>query len=214
MAESTMKRGLSGDGGDHSMPSSETRSRIKEQILILRCQAGDEKAFSDLYQRYGERTMRYLRALVGSTDAEDAQQQVWLAVYQGISRLTKPASFRTWLYQTTRHRGIDLLRRKKRESELLRNVAIENAGVHAGDEGPPFDATDRRALERGMEGLSVSHREVLTLRYWEDLSYANIALITGCAVGTVRSRLFHAKRALRGVLNRPEPSVDHGRESK
>lgn len=194
------------------MPRSELKGHIREQVLVLRCQVGDENAFSDLYRAYGERTMRYLRALVGSSDAEDAQQQVWLTVYQGIARLTNPGAFRTWLYQITRHRAIDILRRKRRNSELLRTVAKEAEEDQVEDPGSPFDSIDREALKQAMESLSDAHREVLALRYWGDLSYANIALITGCSVGTVRSRLFHAKGALRRVLEGTESNGGQGQE--
>jgi RNA polymerase sigma-70 factor (ECF subfamily) len=134
-----------------------------------------------------------------------------LAVYRGIARLTNPGAFRTWLYQTTRHRAIDVLRKRKRESELLTPMPIEAAEVSRDESDLTFEAADRQSLDRGMARLSDLHREALVLRYWGEMSYANIALITGCSVGTVRSRLFHAKRGLRGALDQEEAKRERKR---
>ena len=90
--------------------------QLREHLLVLRCQVGDEAAFSGLYDRFGNRTLRYLDGLVGPDAAADVQQEVWLAAFRGISRVTNPGGFRTWLYQITRHQAIDFLRKRKREA--------------------------------------------------------------------------------------------------
>jgi len=180
------------------------RDQLREYFLVLRCQAGDESAFTDLFDRFGPRTLRYLEGLLGSGAAADAQQEVWLAVFRRISRVTNPGAFRTWLYQTTRHRAIDVLRKEKRESELLDVLTVEEPQPVEVPTDPVAEALDRRSLEVGLAELSTTHREVLLLRYWEGMSYGEIALISGCSVGTVRSRLHHAKRRLREAVDRPE----------
>jgi len=193
------------DGG-----SRKGRTQLRETLLVLRCQAGDEDAFSELFDRFSHRTLRYLEGLLGPNAAADAQQEVWLAVFRGISRLTNPGAFRTWLYQTTRHRAVDILRKEKRESELLSAAMIESP--EPSEEAPDLslEAQDRRALETGLAGLSAPHLEVLLLRYWEEMRYADIALILGCSVGTVRSRIHHAKRKLREALDRLEGGAGPG----
>ena len=87
-------------------------------LLVLRCQAGDEAAFGQLLTSFGSRTLAHLRTLVGD-EAEDVQQEVWLAVYRRIGSLANPGGFRTWLFQTTRHRAIDYLRARRRELVLM-----------------------------------------------------------------------------------------------
>jgi RNA polymerase sigma-70 factor (ECF subfamily) len=186
---------------------------LREYLLVLRCQTGDEAAFSDLFDRFSRRTLRYLEGLLGS-DAADAQQEVWLAVFRGISKLSNPGAFRTWLYQTTRHRAIDVLRRQKRQSELLDAVRIEESGASEEHSELFLEPWDRPRLEIGLAELSAAHREVLLLRYWEEMSYADIALISGCSVGTVRSRLFHAKGQLRNVLHRLTSEAGRGSPNK
>lgn len=174
-------------------PGGEDELRL--HLLVLGCQAGDERAFSQLFDRFGTRTLAYLRGLV-SDDAEDVQQEVWLAVYRGVRGLSKPGAFRTWLFQTTRHRAIDFLRKRRREQELLEGVAVEFAVAADLDEETAVGSLDEPILAAAMAELASAHREVLLLRFQDGLSYSEIALVVGCSVGTVRSRLHHAKRRL------------------
>jgi len=106
---------------------------VRLHLLVLRCQAGDEQAFARLFDWFGQRTLAHLRSLIGD-DAEDVQQEVWLAVYRGISTLGNPAAFRTWLFRTTRrHRAIDFLRKRKREQELIEEATV--VAVEANEPG-------------------------------------------------------------------------------
>jgi len=178
------------------------RERLLEYLLVLRCQVGDESAFTGLFERFGPRTLRYLQGILGSDAAADAQQEVWLAVFRGIARVTNPGAFRTWLYQTTRHRAIDVLRKEKRESGLLAAIGIEEGEPLEAHSDPVVETLDPDALGAELAGLSAAHREVLLLRYWEGMEYGEIALILGCSLGTVRSKLHYAKRRLREALDR------------
>ena len=174
---------------------------VRLHLLVLRCQAGDEQAFAQLLAEFGERTLAYLRGLIGD-DADDVHQEVWLAVYRGLHTLGDPGAFRTWLFRTTRHRAIDWLRRRKRERELLEDVAAEATSSSAPPDESALSAADDAALETALAGLPPPQREVLLLRYRDDLSYAEIALVVGCPMGTVRTRLHHAKRRLHELLER------------
>ena len=184
-------------------PRSVEAHTLSLHLLVLRCQAGDERAFARLMDGFGNKTLGYLRGLLGD-DADDVQQDVWLSVYRSIGSLTNPAAFRTWLYRTTRHRAIDFLRRRKRERELIDEVASE--AVEA--EEPPDD--DRLAglgeseLESALMAIPPPQREVMLLRYRDEMSYNEIALVVGCPIGTVRTRLHHAKRRLQELLTRGE----------
>lgn len=164
-------------------------------LLVLRCQIGDEVAFARLMDQYGDRTLRYLRGLVGEA-AEDVQQEVWLTVYRRIATLARPTAFRTWLFRTTRHRALDHLRKEKREHELIDDAPIATVDVAAECSDSPLTDSLLDALDR----LGAIHREVLQLRYRDDMPYAEIALVMGCSVGTVRSRLHHARQRLQAVV--------------
>jgi len=167
-------------------------------LLVLRCQAGDERAFARLMAQFGARTLGYLHSLVGD-DADDVQQEVWLTVYRRIAELANPRAFRTWLYRTTRHRALDFLRRYKRERELLgdaaRRVSVDREADTASD-----DVAFTDDMLGALAALPPTQREVCVLRYRDDMTYAEIALVTGTSVGTVRSRLFYAKQRLHELL--------------
>ena len=176
-------------------PGDLASERLRLQFLVLRCQAGDEDAFTTLFRRFGPRTLAYLRGLVGD-DADDVQQEVWLSVYRHLASLTNPGAFRTWLFQTTRHRAVDLLRKRKRGELVGADETGGTGGTDAMDDGE-FDGIE---LETIAAQLPSGQREVLLLRYGNDLSYGEIALVTGCPVGTVKSRLFAAHRAVRAII--------------
>lgn len=174
---------------------------LRLRLLVLRCQTGDEEAFAQLLGAFGARTLRYLRNLLGDDDADDAQQVVWLSVYRSIAGLADPGAFRTWLFSTTRHRAIDHMRRRRRESELFADEECEDIGAADElEEGEhSFDAAELEALLAELPG---PQREVVLLRYRDEMSYAEIAVIAGCPIGTVRTRLHHAKRKLQELTNR------------
>jgi RNA polymerase sigma-70 factor (ECF subfamily) len=129
------------------------------------------------------------------------QQEVWLTVYRRLSSLANPDGFRTWLFQTTRHRAIDYLRARKRERELFDDEGSVDVSQIAAAEEERLDLSGG-SVAAVFAHLAPAHREVLQLRYEEDLSYAQIALVSGCAIGTVRSRLHNAKRHLQERLAR------------
>ena len=173
-----------------------TGSTARLHLLVLRCQAGDDRAFAQLFEWFGERSLRYLRGLVGDA-ADDVHQEVWLGVYRNIASLAKPSAFRTWLFSTTRHRALDYLRKQKRERELLEDVGHEMRETSdAMDMEPSVDA----AFDTAITQLSPAHREVLLLRYHDDMSYGDMAIVLGIPLGTVRTRLHHAKRRLQDLL--------------
>lgn len=151
----------------------------------------------ELYRRFGERTLRYLHGVLGD-DASDAQQDTWIKVMRSISELSGPSAFRTWLFRVTRSVAMDHLRWRARAPALLSDFKH--------DPHPPVDPEepDHLAAEwvRGsMEALAPKHREVLILRFWEDLTYPEIAVVLGEPIGTVRSRLYWAKRHLKDHLH-------------
>lgn len=178
------------------------RRRIQEAILVLRAQAGGDRAFERLYERYEERLLYYLRRVSGSADvAEDAFGETWLKAYRSIRRLENPRAFRTWLYRIARNAAMDRLRGAGRE------IALDDPGVReavaaarAEADEPDLDAFEVADLHAGLEAIEPIHREVLTLRFLEALSYEEIAEVVGVPVGTVRSRIHYGRAALRRAV--------------
>jgi RNA polymerase sigma-70 factor (ECF subfamily) len=173
--------------------------RIYERILVLRCQAGDEPAFAELVERYSPRLRYYLRKLLGGRDAaEDALQDVWLDVFRNVPRLVDPGAFAAWLYRIARDRAWRTLRRLRRVSRPI----VETDLAEVGEDRDSFSADDAARIHAGLDELPPEQREVLVLRFLEQMTYEDIARVVGCPAGTVRSRLYYGKRALRRALER------------
>jgi RNA polymerase sigma-70 factor (ECF subfamily) len=167
---------------------------LRQSVLVLRCQAGDADAFEQLVAAYSLRLRYFLLKLLGGHEpVEDAVQDVWLDVYRGLGRLRRPESFRPWLYRIARDRAARALRRARPRPAQLDDEQI----VSKESEADEFTAEDASAIHAALDRLATEHREVLLLRFIEDLPYDEIAEITGTQVGTVKSRIHHAKRMLR-----------------
>lgn len=177
---------------------SDQLERVYERTLVLRCQAGDGAAFEELVGRYGPRIGYYLRKLLGTPHAaEDALQDVWFAVFRGLPRLTDPAAFPAWVYRIARDRAAREFRRNPPATRPL-----PEADLLREDDCEEFSPADAEAIHAALDRLSMDYRDVLVLRFLEGMTYDEIARVTGAPLGTVRSRLHYAKRALRGVLTK------------
>ena len=177
----------------------EAADRMLERVLVLRCQVGDRLAFAELIGLYDDRLRRFVsRLLARPAQVEDVLQDIWLDVYRGIGRLADAGALRSWLYRISRARVYRVLRRSRIPAEPLTDAVPVN--VSALDD--MITTEELAALGEELAELSPPHREVLLLRFVEDFSYEEIAHATGVPVGTVRSRLHHAKSALRARLMR------------
>jgi len=176
--------------------------RIYERLLVLRCQTGDEAAFAELVGRYHARLRRFLRRMLDGDDhaADDALQDVWIDVFRSVGKLRDAGAFAPWLFRVARDRAYRVLRRRGIPVDAIGDVDQVAAGSSA--EPAAFDEEDRRQVTTSLDRLPHAQREVLLLRFVEDLSYEQIAAAVGCELGTVRSRLHYAKRALREVIER------------
>jgi RNA polymerase sigma-70 factor (ECF subfamily) len=169
---------------------------IYDSLLAVRAQAGDEAAFVELVERYSPRLRYFLRKLVGRSDVEDQLQEVWLDVFRHLPRLADPQALRAWLYRIARDRAFGRLRKSRREEPLDDSQAIDPAAAN----GDLFTAEDAARIHAALDRLPEDQREVLVLRFLEEMSYEEIARVVGCQLGTVRSRLHYGKQALRRLL--------------
>jgi RNA polymerase sigma-70 factor, ECF subfamily len=172
--------------------------QIYERLLVVRAQAGDEAAFGELVERYSPRLRYFLRKLLASADgAEDALQDVWLDVFRHLARLADPQALRAWLYRIARDRAFGGLRKAKRAEQLLDESSVIDTST--ADEGD-FSSEDAARIHAALDDLPPEQREVLVLRFLEEMTYEEIARVVGCQLGTVRSRIHYGKRALRRAL--------------
>jgi RNA polymerase sigma-70 factor (ECF subfamily) len=171
----------------------------RDEWLVVRCQLGERDAFDALIARWHPSLCRYAVRLTNDPDAAaDVVQDVWLRVVRGLATLRDAARFRAWLFGIARRVLMDRLRRRYAEP------AIEPLDPDGIDE-PAADedrADDAAMVEAELDLLPLPEREVLVLFYLRELSVNDIAAIAAIPVGTVKSRLFRARRMLRTQLTR------------
>jgi len=172
--------------------------RLIEQVLILRCQTGDKDAFAELIERY-QAPLRYFISHLSSNNemTEDIFQDTWLAVIRRIYSLKRTEAFPTWLYRIARNKVYQKLRVRKKLCELDDNIAVTND-----TEDDVFSPEDAAKIHRCLKKLRPEHREVLMLRFLEQMSYHEIAKVINCGLGTVKSRIYYAKLALKKEMEK------------
>ncbi|HVS13157.1 MAG TPA: sigma-70 family RNA polymerase sigma factor [Thermoanaerobaculia bacterium] len=183
-----------GPGADHSSP--------EDRELIACVARGDRRAFEALYRRYYPRLFGYLLRLVGSRElAEEVLDDTMVVVWQSAGRFEGRSKGSTWIFGIAYRRALKRLRRRLRApaSRVSDHVLADLAAP----ESPERDLDrkeQREAVLLALAELPVQQRAVVLLTYFEDLPYAEIASILDCPVNTVKTRMFHARRRLRAVM--------------
>ncbi len=175
----------------------ESKDRAPYEWLALRCQSGEAGAFEDLIAVMERPLLYYATSLTGSTDsALDVLQEVWIKALGNIRKLKDPGALRPWLYSITHGVAVDRIRKNymREQAEKFQYEDFEEA------EEPSFAAEDAAQVHAALNQLGLHHREVLVLHFLEDLSIAEIAMVVGCSEGTVKSRIHHAKRQMKKIL--------------
>lgn len=180
---------------------SDEAERMFQRLLVLRCQTGDEDAYRELVARFSPRLRYFLRKLVGQTDrADDLAQEVWLDVLRQLPRLRDVAAFKAWLYRIAH--GKVLLDWRRNSRMPATTPGVEQLAEPSQPDDSVFSAEDAQQIHLALDQLEPAHREVLVLRFLEELSYEEIGQIVDCPLGTVRSRIHYAKTALQRLLRR------------
>jgi len=172
-----------------------------DQQLIAQVQAGDWRGFEALYDKYKGQVYRTALAITRDrAAAEDILQDCFLRFHAHVNRLDGSMPLSPWLYRVTVNLSYNWLTRRRVSFSLEQLVD----GLVAGPQASPERYAESREIEAIVQSvlakLSFDHRAVVALHYLNDLSVEEIALILGCPVGTVKSRLYYARRALRNAL--------------
>ena len=172
--------------------------QLIEQLLILRCQMGDNEAFAELIERYGQALRYFINRLLGSNEmTEDIYQETWLSVIGKIHSLKETESFTPWLYHIARNKVYHQLRRKKLLTELNEKIIPENYA-----DNHEFTVDDAAKVHKALEKLHPAHKEVLMLRFLEQMPYEQMKEVIKCNIGTVKSRIYYAKKALKKEMEK------------
>lgn len=166
--------------------------------LVQRCMQGDRQSFQQLYRRYQQRVRSTLYQLCGASALDDLVQEVFLRVWKGLPKLQQKAQFSTWLYRITWNVASDQRQefaQKRSQFEMLtRTASTESEASNL------MHLHYQDLVQRGLAQLSFDHRTVLVLHDLEEVPQKEVAQILGIPVGTVKSRLFHARGTLRQFL--------------
>lgn len=153
---------------------------------------GDQEAFSELYRRYGVPLFNYLLRLVQDEPAaEDLLQEVFVAVWNGAARFRWQAQVKTWLFHIAHYQAVSWLRRNR--SQGVYEDLQDQAGADDLEQAV-YDRWESGKLRQALDQLSPQHRAVLELAFVYEMSYREIAEVVDCPVGTVKSRMNHARR--------------------
>jgi RNA polymerase sigma-70 factor (ECF subfamily) len=184
-------------------------NKLADWELVAAAIAGGEAGFEELVRRYQRPIAAYVYRMVGDYDAAlDLTQDVFIKVYNSLARYRSEFKFSTWIYRIAHNAAIDFLRRHAvREHALVsgaegerREVTIESRRLTPEQES---EREERRSeIESVVSLLPSAYRELIVLRHSYDLSYDEIADVTGLPLGTVKNRLFRAREAMRDELVR------------
>jgi RNA polymerase sigma-70 factor (ECF subfamily) len=164
-----------------------------DQELMLAYRAGDRTAFDELFDRYRDPIWRFFRRrFADETRAEELAQDTFLAVIQGARRYEPRATFRSYLFGVAFN---VMLAARRKAGRAFGPVPDDFEPA-----GPTADPVAVIWVKRALADLDPGEREVLMLREYDALSYDEIAALTEVPVGTVRSRLFRAREAMRTKL--------------
>jgi RNA polymerase sigma factor (sigma-70 family) len=174
------------------------------RTCIERCRNGDHGAFEAVVHAFEPDARRVALGILRDPDAvDDAVQEAFVKAYGGLDRFDPARPFRPWFLRIVRNQCRDVLRRGKAGPAVERITPLLEERVASEAEGADR-ARDRRAardlLWQGLGRISVEHREILVLKDLEGLGYGEIAEALVVPEGTVASRLYHARRALRRAL--------------
>ncbi len=175
--------------------------------LVQTAIAGREASFEELVRRYQRPIAAYVYRMVGDYDAAlDLTQEVFIKVYNSLARYRSEFKFSTWIYKIAHNAAIDHIRR----------FAVREQALASGTDGERHEAMvesrrltpeqesereERRSeIESVVQLLPAAYRELIVLRHSHDLSYDEIAEVTGLPLGTVKNRLFRAREAMRDLL--------------
>ena len=178
--------------------------------MVKLAQNGDSAAFGKLIESHERFVYNVVyRMLTNHEDAKDISQEVFLKAYRYLGKFDGKASFSTWLYRIAVNTSIDELRKRKcHETVSLEKETDSGEGIQkkeyadnsAGVEEQVIVKESIASIKRAMENLSSEHKVIINLRDFQGLSYTEISEITQTSLGTVKSRLARARKALKDLI--------------
>jgi RNA polymerase sigma-70 factor (ECF subfamily) len=164
-----------------------------EQELIAELQRGSDRALAAVYQEFSQGIFAYcLKILADRQLAEDVVQETFLKVRQHAQSIQSTGSFKSWIFRIARNEALMQLRKRRSNGQIEDGSAWSDETPHQ-----QFVASERTEIvNRLLDSLKHEYREVLVLLVYEDMSYTEIAAVTGATESSVKSRIFRARKAM------------------
>ncbi|KGF72888.1 RNA polymerase sigma factor [Neosynechococcus sphagnicola sy1] len=169
-----------------------------DSSLIQHCLQGDRHSFRQLYRRHQQRVRSILYQLCGAACLDDLVQDVFFKAWKGLPHLQQTAKFSTWLYRIAWNVASDQRKALAKGRLHLQQVAHHTPTHHSDPTLLHLHYQD--LVQRGLDHLSFEHRTVLILHDLQEMPQKEVATILRIPIGTVKSRLFHARAAIRQFL--------------
>lgn len=172
--------------------------RIRELFLVRQFQRGSADAFLSLVRRYERRLLYFLKRFERDPErALDVLQEVWMTAWCTRASLRNANAFRTWIYRIAHGKIVGTIRDELRRRET-EHLATEPISSTSDELESAVEAAE--VVHAALQKISPEHREVLTLRFLEEMPIADIAEVTKLPIGTVKSRLHYASREILSVI--------------
>jgi RNA polymerase sigma-70 factor (ECF subfamily) len=170
-----------------------------DEVLIQQYKDGSKEAFDALYQRHLPGVYKRVRYVIPESDVEDVTQEIFIAAMKSLSNFRGDSQFGTWLRTLTNHKVAEFYRKRSRKQEPLLAPLSEASGKMEGGTSKVME--ERIFLQRSLQKLPENYREIILLRFAEDLQFNEIAELTGQNLEAVKSLFRRAISALRTHLD-------------
>jgi len=169
------------------------QEHILDELLVLQIQAGDMEAFSLLVKRWHPAILKQAYRLTRDSDAAlDVAQESWQAIAKGIYRLKAPGAYRTWMFRIVSNKSANWIKEKQKQRLLVHEVKNEVVTPEVNEK-----ISDVEIIKFALKQLPIKSRTMLSMFYLDGNSVTEIAKMLSLSAGTVKSRLFYARKMLK-----------------
>lgn len=178
-------------------------------LVVAGARVGDKQAFDLLYRQWQPRLSRFAFRLVRNSEATaDIMQDSWVGIARGLARLNNPSRFKGWAYRIVSNKCRDWMRREQARRRSENHVEVEMESLASIDATASENAAIAvSSLGQAIKTLPTEQRTILSLFYLEEWSVREIGAVLSIPDGTVKSRLYHARKTLKNVLEKENMEV-------
>ncbi len=174
--------------------------------LIAACRRGEARAMELLYHQYKRRVFGIIHRIVGSSDAEEVAQEVFVRIFRALGSFRGESALSTWIYRLTVNAALSYVAKRSRRNE----VGDEALGQLPAEAAPQTDPGLRTRIEAALGQLPAGYRAILVLHDVEGLSHEECAAILECRIGTCKSQLHKARARMREILSKHGAGMGNG----